>query len=207
MLYLKKFESFLNESINRAPLYHFTKYDKFLKIITEDLLKTNKPYLTHPDLPQESISLTRDKLFSQKSFSKYRIELDTDKLLAAGFKPIPIHEFNLSAKIAKKKFGSEIPDNFIPSGQQEERIYKSIPNIGKYIINIDVNGSSPYDYTILDIIKQLELHKDNQHYPIKEIIDFLLKYPNINLRQLLNWRLDKNMTPLNAELINKLIKA
>jgi hypothetical protein len=203
MLYLKKFESFLNESINRAPLYHFTKSDKFLKIITEDLLKTNKPYLTHPDLPKESISLTRDKLFIQKSFSKYRIELDTDKLLAAGFKPIPIHEFNLSAKIDKIKFGSEIPDNFIPSNQQEERIYKSIPNIGKYIINIDVNN----DYTILDIIKQLELHKDIQHYPIKEIIDFLLKYPNINLRQLLNWRLDKNMPPLNAKLINELIKA
>lgn len=206
MNYLKYFESFLFES-NRAPLYHFTHSNKFFKIIDEDILKTNKPYLTHTDLPQQSISVTRNKLFSEKKFYKYRLELDTNKLLAAGFKPIPINEFNLSAKISLKTFGSETPDENIPTEQEEERIYKSIPNIGKYIINIDVDGSD-----VSQMIYHIEAYKNNLHlletaYPwIKRIIDFLNKYPHINFRQLKKWKIDKDTPILNAKLIDEITK-
>ena len=203
MLYLKHFESFLLESTSRAPLYHFTYQNKLNRIFIDDLLKSNRPYLTRPNMPQESISVTRNKYYSERRFYKFRIKLDTNKLLAAGFKPIPINEFNLSVL---KDVG---PDYNIPTQQEEERIYKSIPNIGKYITDIDISDLFS-GFKVEDIINNIPQFISNlEDTPlltedIKLLINYLLKYPHINFNQTWNWKPDKNSRTLNAQLITSI---
>lgn len=196
MFHIKTFESFIIESYNRYPLYHFTYSGKIFDIMKEDLLRVSKPYLPHPNMPQESISLTRNKLFSEKRHYKIRLELDSAKLLAAGFKPVPISEFNLGKKILPTDYN-------IPSEQEEERIYKSIPNIGKYITSIEVNNLL-LGYTVDNFL--FKITKDAIKKEIKILTDFLLKYPHITLKQTWDWKIDKNSPIINAEFINKFMK-
>lgn len=190
MLYLQTFESYLEGA--RAPLYHFA--NDLYNLIQDDVLN-----LGQPSYPKNSkaICLTRFPGYTEaKGWN--RLQLDVNKLIKGGFKPVPFAEMGTEISHRLKKYlkGEEKePKNkerflkyskpfqqgitFTPgvnystdvtSGiplefEFEERIYKPIPNIGKYIDFIDLRNE-PND-------KQLEILKD-----------YIIKYPQIVVRKL-----------------------
>jgi hypothetical protein len=193
MLYLKTFESYLKG--HRSPLYHFTK--NLFKLIEDDILNPGQP--TFPK-NIKAICLTRFPGYTEAGSN--RLQLDTDKLIKAGFKPYPVDEMGLgiSGKLKKwKQEDIEVPINkinaflgyskpfmqglkfthgvkgyeflnngtpYIPTEFEfEERIYKPIPNIGKYIQFIDLHQEPN--------IEKLEILKN-----------YIKKYPHIIVRKL-----------------------
>lgn len=194
MLYLKTFESYLKG--HRAPLYHFT--DNLLKLIKDDILNLGNP--TYPK-NIKTICLTRFPGYTEAKGSN-RLQLDTDKLIKAGFKPYPVDEMGLgiSGRLKKwKQEDEEVPsskikaflgyskpfrqglkfthgvkgDEFLNKGEPyipseyefEERIYKPIPNIGKYIQFID-------------------LHRVPNKEELEILKKYIKKYPHIIIRKI-----------------------
>lgn len=192
MLYLQTFESYLEGA--RAPLYHFAK--DLYNLLKDDILNLGQP--SYPK-NRKAICLTRYKGYTE-AFGADRLQLDTNKLIKAGFRPIPIAETGTAIShrlkrggltgsnkedIKIKTFlnyskpfqqgitftpGVEYPESKIGMGipseyEFEERIYKPIPNIGKYIMFIDLRNE-PND-------KELKILKD-----------YITKYPQIVVRKL-----------------------
>lgn len=176
---LYRFSDFINESYlkgGRQPLYHSTRY--FINILNSDILKTNKPMF---DVKATSyISFSRNRGFKDYGYKKFM--LDADLLIKDGFVPKPVDEvgtYILGAKPHKqeqyKEYTKSNPasrtvnhnidnlktgDMFTQEAEYEERIYKDIPNLGKYVIEI-----------VLDP-KYLEKYRP-------ELTEYLLKYPHI----------------------------
>ena len=193
MLFIKTFESYLQGQ--RAPLYHFT--ENLYKLIKDDILN-----LGQPSYPKniKAICLTRFPGYGEAKGSN-RLQLDTNKLIRAGFKPTTIAEIGsmVSSRIkkddeipawkAKQFYGYSKPfqqgltfthgvdytnfdfknpkiSNYMPiEFEFEERIYKPISNIGKYIDFIDLN-------------------REPTKEQVKLLIDYIKKYPHIVVRKL-----------------------
>lgn len=188
-MFVKNFYEFINESYlkgSRAPLFHFTS--RLKEILKSDKLKVSKPSRsTHKE---KSISLTRN-IDYQDVLRYYCIELDSDKLYNNGYVSYPVDELGWSGVKLKHK-GNYIKSNFdsikkgkrgtkhnlnLPKGSDivletefEERIYKDINNIGKYIIAIYIN-----------IRHSIFMESD-----IEEIKNFLTKYPHIKILKVIN---------------------
>ena len=157
-----KYKQFIKEAYlsgSKQPLYHFTK--NLPEILETDLLKRSIPSgQTHGY--EKSISFTRNVDFSDL-LTWFYLELDTDKLFNDGIKSYPVDEAgwhrarNVSDnKTQKSNFDSvksglrgtkhnlDLPNvkDVTLETEFEERIYKDIPNLGKYIISIGINNNN-----------------------------------------------------------------
>lgn len=190
---IKKFLEFISESYllgGRSPLYHNTSMLK--SILKSDSLKMSKPSCSSHG-KKKSISLTRNILYFEymvDGMSDYIIKLDTDKLIIDGYYPYPVDEWawldgkpniyitknnsygksNFPAiKQGKRtlKHNLDLPTdkNYGLGIEYEERIFKNINNLGKYIISISIVG----DYNRMNYIN-----------------DYLKKYPHIKIYSILN---------------------
>lgn len=184
---IKNFKEFVNESYlkgGRMPLYHFTArtYD----IIKSDRLKVSIAAEEYKDY-KKSLSLTRNYFFYD--YMGYdRIELDTDLLIKYGYKPTPVDEvalpergrtknINLSKSnidsFRKAKRGTRHNIKTLPHVKDvileyefEERIFKDIEKLGRFIISI-VYCKTNYQ------------HKSNLEK--NKFSDYLEKYPHIKI--------------------------
>jgi len=180
VIYLKTFESYL--SGGRQPLY--TWVVDFKRMIESDQLNVGNPtydknHKKRSDTDQlKSISLSRSSSFIY--YKTYRIVLDTNKLIKDGYIPEPFDEF--SAAFNSKLGNTSKPRHFkylkaIRHGlnikfdpkindeeEYEERIYKDIKDIGKYILYINMQPDT------LDRISPL-------------VVEYIKKYPHIEIRK------------------------
>ena len=184
--FLKIEESYLKGG--RQPLYTWI-YD-IKKLIKTDSLNRGNPALDKNNIDSEepgqlkSISLTRSSNFIYHG--GYRLMLDVDKLINNGYKPQPFDEFSTaynsspnpdkkSSKHRHYKTGlkhilhntsiSMNPLKRAQNGEEfEERIYRDITNLGKYIIYFDV-------------MPNIGLPKDM-------LTEYIKKYPHIKVRRL-----------------------
>lgn len=172
MKYVKSYSNF-NESYlegSRQPIYHHTK--SLVDIINDDVLKMSTP--AYPS-NRKSISLTRYNDYGDGSYS-YTIELDSDLLLRDGYRSYPVDEIGMAGDksndiIPNKKLnysksnwknqlsgvrGTRYKNSNGPwitlEVEFEERIYKDIINLGKYIRKIYIRGY--LENVNLDIIKE-----------------------------------------------------
>jgi len=195
-----KFEDFLlNESYlkgGRPPLYHSTHY--FTNILKSDLLRVNKPVFDVHS--RKSISFTRDRYYGDGGPKKFMV--DVDHLIKDGYKPEPVDEIgsalNKMSKIKEPKpffkgYSKVNPSNKkiihnIPglqtgidtslSQESEERVYKDIPNFGRYVIEIILPDNS------------VERYKP-------ELSDYLTQYPHIVVKN------NKGVTLMTYEDVEK----
>jgi len=171
MKYIFLFEKFLEN--NYSPLYHYTNMSNLYNIIKTNILKTHKPYIG-----EKCISFSRNPIYKYDDSSyRPRLKLDQNKLRLNGYKPIPINEFgkpvnNISIPDFKPSL-RKYDNNYIPPQLQnyceweyEERIYKDIKNINKYIISIQF----PNNVSNIIINDFLENHKSE-----------MKKYPDIKI--------------------------
>jgi len=202
-MFIKKFEDFINEAYlkgGRQPVYHFTSTYGLQGILESDILKTSKPSRQSHGY-DKSISLTRS-IYYGDSLNDFCLELDSDRLLRDGYKIYPVDEWAWKGgkpnKVAIKDFnfiksnfpevksgkrgtkhGLDLPKNPILETEFEERIYKNVENIGKYIIKIYISDSkmkylvSP-DLTSYHVIFAKYLEK----YPHIEIYDSISRSSN-----------------------------
>lgn len=175
------FNDYINESYlkgGRQPLYHFTSSYHLEKILESDLLRPSKPVKkTHGH--EKSISLTR--FIGYKDTLGLLIKLNYDKLLNNGYRSYPIDEVGWTGVKRKKKVNFNKSNfNTIKSGKKgtahnlnlpkepimetefEERIYKPIQKLGKYIIDIYILSS----------------YENRMKHSLKK---FLIKYPHIKI--------------------------
>jgi hypothetical protein len=186
---IKKFDDFLNEAYlkgGRQPLYHYTFLGRLPSIIESDTLK-----MGNPARPRDSkaICVTRNPYFSHDGAElECRIVLDYDRLKNDGYRSYPFDEIGTVTKDTKNM--NYIKSNF-PSVKQgkrtiqhgldlpkignglevefEERIYRNVKNIGKYIISIDFSNKS-------NLLRLSELDKYLEEYPHIRIKIFDKKY-------------------------------
>lgn len=130
----------------------------------------------------KSISVSRSSNFVYHKHGA-RIMLDTDKLIKDGYKPKPFDEFGHAINLGKKSIDTskhrhykhlksvfhnldkDLIDHIIGDDEEyEERIYKDIKNLGKYIIFIDFMDMYIY-----------KRHKE-------DLIGYIEKYPHIKVR-------------------------
>lgn len=182
MAEILKFEDFINESYlsgGRPPLYHSTHY--FTNILKSDLLKANKPAFDVNN--RKSISFTRDRYYGDGGPKKFMV--DVDHLIKDGYKPTPVDEvgsalnkrksLGLNDKPYQNSYskvnprnktivhniaGLETGNDLMMSQESEERIYKDIPNFGRYVIEIILPDDSVKRYK-------------------PELEDYLTQYPHI----------------------------
>jgi hypothetical protein len=177
------FEEFVNESYlksGRQLLYHYTSY--LDKILETDLLKTSQAADK-----KISISFTRSPYYSEISLAGVRLVLESDKLKIHGYNVVPYDE--VGKVVVKKKDKTDkrfktyskvnpyIKNRYIinnvgikPNNDEkypleweyEERIFKDIPNLGKYLVAIDI--SEKYIMKYIDKLK-----------------NYLDKYPHIEV--------------------------
>lgn len=154
---IKNFNTFVNESYlkgSRQPIYHLTAVRFIAGILNSDSLMTSVPTFTN-ERYEKSLSLTRDKDI-YLHFDEVCFELDYDKLLNDGYKAHPVDEFYLGGDSPRKeknpetksrinqnrggKHGIDSIDKSEPliPFEYEERIYKSIRNLSKYLISIQL---------------------------------------------------------------------
>jgi hypothetical protein len=193
-MFIKKFEDFINEAYlkgGRQPVYHFTSSSGLLGIIKSDELKTSKPARQSHGY-DKSISLTRNIDYSD-SRNDFCLELDSDSLLRDGYRIYPVDEiswkegkpnklaiknFNfiksnfLDVKSGKRgtKHGLKLPKNPILETEFEERIYKNVKGVGKYILRIILNR---------DVLNTRIgfLNEDLRDI----LVDYLNKYPHVRI--------------------------
>jgi hypothetical protein len=181
---IQTFVEFIDESYlegSRQPLYHLTY--RLGAILDSDLLKCGKPARsTHGK--DRSISVTRNIDFSHDgaNFSEI-IELDADKLMCAGIRPYPADELgsvikqNKSMNFSKSNFdevksgkrgtkhGLDLPTRPTLETEFEERIFQDVPNLGRYVMSIN-----------------LEINKLHGYPELKnKISEYLKKYPHIKV--------------------------
>jgi hypothetical protein len=188
MKFIKQFTDFLNEAYlkgGRQPLYHHTY--RLKDIFASDTLKTSTPsYSKKGEKYSKSISLTRVNYIRLNGCSfNIRLVLDIDALNRDGYITEPFDEIGYNKKHTKdipifKSHGVQkrssktitvhkvagLPQ-FDDSGIQpeyEERCYKDITNLGKYIIAVE--------FSTIDVFTN---HKEH-------ILEYLEKYPHIELK-------------------------
>lgn len=199
MLKIKCFEEFINESYLKSgfqPLYHWT--NSIEQILESDTLKLGNPAIRFNNL--KSISLTRNNLYGDVGGS-YRLCLDQNKLRLDGYKPYSLDELGLYRKeLPDKDKKQNFPKKFMGdpkrytkqniykynefSGMEfefEERIFKDIKNLGKYIITIQKTYKFEYK-NILNILSE-----------------YLQKYPHIQLQLIDEEKLWKQPIEINIE--------
>ena len=184
---IKKFIQFIEESYlegSRQPLYHLT--GRLYSILETDLLKCGKP-AKNSHGSDKSISLTRNIDFGlDNSGLDQLIEIDVDKLRNSGIKTYPVDEWawkdgKRNLDVIKKvnfiksnfdevksgergtKHNLDLPKNPLLETEFEERIYKDITNLGKYIISLNFT-KEPTATGEIEIVK-----------------DYLSKYPHIKV--------------------------
>lgn len=175
------FEDFVNESYlksGRHLLYHYTS--RLDDIMKTDLLRTSKPAIG-----DNAICFTRSSYFEEHAQSE-RLVIDSDLLKIDGYNVYPIDEIILSYKDSIGSFSgytkanphfrkrkiihkTALKQNLGKYGglewEYEERCFKNIKNIGKYIVGIDIT------YNALS-------------YFYKDIKNYLEKYPHIEINEL-----------------------
>lgn len=192
ILDFQKFEeSYLKGS--RQPMYHFTY--SINPIIASDEFRMRNTAARKALGREWSNSWTRNIDFSDAS-GCYIIEVDSDKLKNDGIIFYPVDEWALSrshknpvdrnkirsihfgksnfdkVKLGKRgtKHGLDLPKIPLLFGLEtefEERTYKDIKNLGKYIISIMIDRSN------LDYVMTREKHN---------ISEYLKKYPHIRIK-------------------------
>jgi hypothetical protein len=197
---INKFQYFIESYLegNRAPLYHFTKLDKLNNILDDNELKPSAPAFGingYRDNLNKSISLTRFPGYSG-NFTVCRITLDTNLLLRDGYKPRPIDEVGIAILKSKNKknkhyskfnhknlkythHNTQNVENISGLEQEyEERIYKSIKMVGKYITFIDFDFDTTALSTLQNGRRSLVLRYPN-------IVNYIKKYPHIKVRKII----------------------
>jgi len=171
MKYILYFESYLLGG--RQPLYHATDY--LSDILNDDILKVS----TTAD-KQKAICLTRSSTYDLDYNINVRLVLDVDKLLKDGYKPIPYDEVGANITVGAKNYNKTAKSNYLFRSpkhnlnlpdpeiedftwEYEERIYKNIEDLGKYLIAIDLTESSYNKY-------KDTLYKYTQKYPHIKLI-------------------------------------
>lgn len=183
---IQTFVEFIEESYlggSRQPLYHLTT--RFVDILDSDLLRCGKPTrVTHGK--DKSISVTRNIDFSHDGAGISEIiELDADKLMRAGIRPYPADELGSVIKQDKTKNFSKSNFDEVKSGKRgtkhgldlptypvletefEERIFQDIPNLGRYIMSINLERSNSNRNRALEIESKIS--------------EYLKKYPHIKV--------------------------
>lgn len=176
------FEEFVNESYlkgSRAPIYHYTRRYAFSKILDSDTLKLGRPSREIRN-NGKATALTRNPYYTHDgaSLNSPRFVLDLDKLKNDGIRSYPVDEIGIAMKqggmtnknFSKSNFdevksgkrgtahGLDLPETPALETEFEERIYKDVPNLSKYIISIDL-ATEP------DNSLKQELKKYLQKYP------------------------------------------
>lgn len=162
---IQTFVEFIDESYlkgSRQPLYHLTY--RLGAILDSDLLKCGKPARsTHGK--DRSISVTRNIDFSHDGANLSEIiELDADKLMRAGIRPYPADELgsvikqNKSMNFSKSNFdevksgkrgtkhGLDLPTRPTLETEFEERIFQDVPNLGRYVMSINLEINKLHGY-------------------------------------------------------------
>jgi len=183
---IKKFLDFITESYlegSRQPLYHLTY--RLVYILDSDLLKCGKPSrATHGK--DKSISVTRNIDFSHDgALISEIIELDADKLIRAGIRPYPADEIGSVTKNDKTrnfsksnfdevksgkrgtKHGLDLPTDPVLETEFEERIFQDIPNLGRYMMSINLQRSNSNRNRALEVESKIS--------------EYLKKYPHIKV--------------------------
>ena len=134
----------LNEAKQVGVLYHFTRTGELISILKDNILKASDTWATTDDFRPFN-AFTRNKNgWDVGGFpTDVRITIDGNKLS----NKYKIQPFNMG-------FGVD---------EMEERVYKDIPDIKNYIIDITINTKTKGNY---------EIHKDtiNNLYPNTKII-------------------------------------
>ena len=183
---IKKFLDFITESYlegSRQPLYHLTY--RLVYILDSDLLKCGKPSrATHGK--DKSISVTRNIDFSHDgALISEIIELDADKLMRAGIRPYPADEIgsvtknNKTRNFSKSNFdevksgkrgtkhGLDLPTDPVLETEFEERIFQDIPNLGRYMMSINLQRPNSNRNRALEVESKIS--------------EYLKKYPHIKV--------------------------
>lgn len=152
------FERYLESGY--SPLYHYTPYLE--KIIDDDVLKIKQPFKG-----DKCVCVTRNPLYEFDGVGNKRIKLDQNKLRLDGYTPKSIDEFGYQIKSLDRKHN--IKNDVSPSNkiewEYEDRIFRDIKNLGKYIISIQLPTT--------------QIHSVRYFLPHYE--EYLKKYPNIKL--------------------------
>ena len=134
----------------------------------------------------KSISVTRNIDFSHDGAGISEIiELDADKLMRAGIRPYPADELGSVIKQDKTrnfsksnfdevksgkrgtKHGLDLPTDPVLETEFEERIFQDIPNLGRYIMSINLERSNSNRNRALEIESKIS--------------EYLKKYPHIKV--------------------------
>jgi len=177
MKFLLLFESFLES--NYSPLYRYVPW--FFKTDMEkDMMSCRIPADENAKcsknknyIPRSCICFTRSVNYSYDGSRSVRIKLDQNKLRKDGYIPYPIDEFRNSIKMRKLgknislKYTKKSSDDWFVEWEYEERIYKDIKSLGKYIISIQLPNNNKYSKEINS----------------QEFKNYLKKYPHIKLEE------------------------
>jgi hypothetical protein len=169
MKYLLLFEKYLES--NYPPLYHYTKYS-LEKILDCDTLIIKTPYIG-----KSCICLTRSSSYTYDDNWFPRLKLNQNKLRLDGYVPKSIDEFSKDDNPHKRKFGKSLWNN--TEWEFEERIFKDIHKLGKYIISIQIPNSSDYEVNIRDYNGRKYRSRDFIY--LDYIKKYLEKYSHIKL--------------------------
>jgi hypothetical protein len=129
-----KLINLLHEAKQVGILYHFTRTGELISILENNILKASDMWATNNDLrPFNAFTRNKNGWDVGGFYTDVRIAIDGDKLS----NKYKIQPFNMG-------FGVD---------EMEERIYKTIPNIKDYILNITINtkrGAYDMDKDILN---------------------------------------------------------
>lgn len=201
---IKRFIDFINEAYlkgGRQPLYHYTRVSHLYNILETNILKVSS--VVRPR-GTKGICLTRNPYFTHDggTSTSPRIVLDIDKLRRNGYNSFPVDELGITGvKIGHSGNFTKSNIENIKSGKRtvhnnldlpkpgsnglevefEERIYKDIKNIGKYILSIDV-------------IKESDLPKNLNSY-LEEYPDIIINLYDIKKRN--------KVTDITSNITNK----
>lgn len=157
---------------NYPPLYHSTPSQLIPHILKSDTLIKSTPYKG-----VKCVCLTRSQLYTVDGRKQPRLKLDQNKLRIDGYIPKPIDEFGDEPNSQNRKYKiNNISKNSNTEWEFEERIYKDIPNLHKYLIAIQI----PHTDRLSDH------HMDDYGNPveapyIQTIRDYIKLYPHIKL--------------------------
>lgn len=191
------YSDFINEGYlkgGRHLLYHYTY--RLSEIIEDDTLKVSKPVMG-----DDAICFTRSPYFEEHS-KDVRFVLDSDLLKRDGIRVYPIDEVAMSAgksglkhlkgytkanphftgrkTIHNTKLKQDLKDTYGGlEWEYEERCFKDIKNLGKYVVAIDLTervmtGKYKELKEYLDKYPHIELFKLNMDklYDRRDKIDF-----------------------------------
>lgn len=166
-----------------SKLYHFTTEDNLLKILATDSLIASEPDSYYLELDkrlksskkQKAISLTRDKGFNPSGMNIGNPEdigspdYDPEKNAARINVVLVLNADRIKQRYKIEPFNYDALDKFhgIPvtkNKESEERVMTDrIPNLHRYILNIEYRGSNP------EIVKSIDEYEENIQRKKEEI--------------------------------------